>query len=831
MALNQLGLGFLFTARDQASAVIHRLERSLTKLNDVQKQQLKTQLVQGAIGMGGLIAGIKIFKASFNVAKEAGEFKRVMQDVKVIAEATDADMAKLHDAAFESKFAGPTESAKALLDLAQAGYGAKDAILMLQPSLDTMAASLGDLSAEQAAALTAQTLKAYGLAAAEADLTTDRLINTANDFALKARELPILIGRSSRGAIAFGNSLEDTLVTVGLARNVVGGIEIAATGASSAMERLINPRFQKGLKKIGVDVADSTTGRFKAFSRVLLEIRESQKFQSMTFPQQEALILKTFGARSSSVVQAFFRQIEAGVQTTTGEMVKGAAAVDYLLGRAKNAQGAKQRFIEAHFGDNLPGQIELLTTAWKKLRVSIGEILEPVLAHLVKRIRQGVSAVFAEWNKLSPETKKFIVQAALAITGLATAFGALIMVKAGIMVLSLILTAMGMSLGALALSLAPFALGIAVVAAGAYLLYKAYRANFGGLADFVDGVWRKVKLAVQGLVQLFSKGEFSGAVMTEIDKVENSGVKSFVIKLWGWAMRIKNFFVGIGSGFKELWPELSFVFGEFLKSLGEIGRMFGVTIGGAEENRSVFQSFGEVGRTVGVVLATTLLLGLRLAAIGVKALTIVVGAARDAWILLGGTTGGVLQTLIGDLQMLFGVLTGNGDLFWRGFVNATIGAVKIVVDVVYGLARALAFVFDMTNKAVGINTNYGGEVQAGRDRLNDGLTDAANYWKGPGSPVVSATGTSPVVASAAGMPAPTVMPSPAQAQQFSSAGLQKAVEQLNATLQGKQAAGGAPGMAHVVVNLGNEQLFSRIERMSRANASQGYMTPAAEAAE
>ena len=50
MALNQMGLGFLFTAKDEASHVMAKIDRSFGKLTGNTRELTKTNLVAGALG-------------------------------------------------------------------------------------------------------------------------------------------------------------------------------------------------------------------------------------------------------------------------------------------------------------------------------------------------------------------------------------------------------------------------------------------------------------------------------------------------------------------------------------------------------------------------------------------------------------------------------------------------------------------------------------------------------------------------------------------------------------------------------------------------------------
>ena len=50
-------------------------------------------------------------------------------------------------------------------------------------------------------------------------------------------------------------------------------------------------------------------------------------------------------------------------------------------------------------------------------------------------------------------------------------------------------------------------------------------------------------------MQLFEQGGFSGAVRDELNRAENRGLKDFLINVFLWVNRIRNFFSGIAAGF------------------------------------------------------------------------------------------------------------------------------------------------------------------------------------------------------------------------------------------------------------------------------------------
>ena len=68
------------------------------------------------------------------------------------------------------------------------------------------------------------------------------------------------------------------------------------------------------------------------------------------------------------------------------------------------------------------------------------------------------------------------------------------------------------------------------------------------IGSHFEGPWKHalatVNLFVRGLTQLFSQGGFSGDIMKELDKTDNQGLQGFLIKIYVWTGRIKNFFDG-----------------------------------------------------------------------------------------------------------------------------------------------------------------------------------------------------------------------------------------------------------------------------------------------
>lgn len=74
------------------------------------------------------------------------------------------------------------------------------------------------------------------------------MLQAVNVFALNASEPPLALGTASRGAQALNQSLSETLIALGLVKNIIPGVERASTATAVAMERLADPKVQQRLR-------------------------------------------------------------------------------------------------------------------------------------------------------------------------------------------------------------------------------------------------------------------------------------------------------------------------------------------------------------------------------------------------------------------------------------------------------------------------------------------------------------------------------------------------------------------------------------------------------
>ncbi|MBK6512629.1 MAG: phage tail tape measure protein [Polyangiaceae bacterium] len=158
----------------------------------------------------------------------------------------------------------PDQAVEAMTALSSAGLNARDAMATLNTALNVATASAGKLTTDQSATLVAQTMKSWGLSANQASPAMDKIAKMANAFSASIEDMPLLLANSQRGVAAMGSSVTDTMVSLGLVRNLMPRVESAATAVGVAMESMADPKVQQKLKGLGVTVAD-TSGKFRAF--------------------------------------------------------------------------------------------------------------------------------------------------------------------------------------------------------------------------------------------------------------------------------------------------------------------------------------------------------------------------------------------------------------------------------------------------------------------------------------------------------------------------------------------------------------------------------------
>src|SRR5512133_279831 len=704
-----MGLGFVFTARDLASNTIANLERNFMSLDrrvGLGSERIQSSFQQLGFGLSVFTAGAATVAGAFALADAAGKFEQAVAAVAAVSGATATELGQLKDAAIDAGIAtqfSPTEATMGLRELAQAGFNAQESIKLLIPVLDLAGGSLGELSPQQAAGLAAQAMKAFGLSVDEAAISVDRMLQAVNVFALNASELPLALGTASRGAQSLNQSLSETLISLGLVKNVIPGVERASNAVAVAMERMVDPRVQQSLRGIGVQVTDSQH-RFRAFLDILGEMAPA--LDRMNPSQRSSFLLKTFGTEALGGVNAMLTQITGGIHTNTGATLKGAEAIAYLREQFENAGGTASKFREQML-DTFEGQKKLLRGSIETLAIVMGEPFAQVLKPVVGSVVSALNSLLAFFRGLPAPAKRAFAAITVGVGTVLSLVGVAITAKATIGLLAIALKAAGLTMGGLLLTMGPAVLAVGLLAVAIAGLVKAYRANLGGIADVTNSVLQRIVLAYRGLVQLFEQGGFSGAVRQELSLAANRGLKDFLISVYLWGNRIEAFLRGIGQGFSGGLEAARPAIAAFLSAVRGLGAALGI-MSGRDDARVAAGKFDAL-RAAGVSVGNALV---RVFEFLVQVMTAVMriaeGVARGwDWVtagaeLLSNAVGQLGRQLADSIGYLTGTTnaTAQSGQAWVSFGNVIAFAVGVIVTAVGMLVSAVSAAVAVVSAAI-----------------------------------------------------------------------------------------------------------------------------------
>lgn len=606
--LNSMGLGFVFTARDLASSSLMRLERNFLRLDGVvgaTSARMSAAFAQLGAGIALMAGGGLLIAGALDLANAAGRFEQQLAAVGSVTRATTAEMQMLRDAAIEAGMVtqfSPDEAVSGLTTLATAGQTATQAVQTLLPVLDLAAGSLGQLTVDQAADAIVGTLNAYGLAATEATNVTDRLLRITQLTNFQTRDFEGGLAKAAATGAVFGQSLDDVLITLGLLRNRNIDASSSGTAFREATRRVGGEmRAMNALGEAGIDIFDAQSGRMRSIVDIMLDFHDATV--NMTEAERNNRINVAFGARGmlayNAVMNASFTTMRDGVQVT----LMGRDAIAAMRAEMTQAGGTALDFRE-RLADTFEGQKTLLRGVLQTIAVTLGEPLTQVLKPVVMALVKATSAIVAAIEATPAPLKRMVAGGILVAGALLSLVGGAIVAKAAITLFGIAMGALGMTATGVLSALLP---AVGIVAALGLLVAGfavAYRNNLGGIGDFSTRLWERVRLFFGALRQLFEDGGFSGAVMEELNRAENAGLKRFVIGVWQVIYRLQQAWSGLRSGFEEAIgaaaPAFAALRSAFTELGGQVLAIVGALTGSAAGLPSA--SFRTFGAIVGVVL-------------------------------------------------------------------------------------------------------------------------------------------------------------------------------------------------------------------------------------
>jgi hypothetical protein len=606
--LNQLGLGFVFTAKDLASGVIERIRGSFGDLEhgaDHLSRASKSSFTELGKGLVVFATGTAIVGGAFALAEQGNQFLNMLEQAGALAHASAAQMEQLRTAALDVALKGTGTSAEGaaetLRELVMEGYGVNDAIKTLVPTLTLVALGLGQISRAQAAGLVNDTLGEFRLEADAAAPLVDKLAMMMQVFGLRATELEPALRGVATGASLTGASLDDTLIALGLTKTVLPSVEQAARSVNLAFNQLASDHTRKELAAIGVQVT-SSSGKMRPLIEILSDL--NLKTAKMNESTREHALASIFSARAGGGLTAIMQALSEGVRDGSGKLLTGARAITELRQQMANAAGTATAMKE-RLQNTFEGQKKGLIASVSTFLALLGEPFKEVFTGILSVIRRAFVAVNQFIAAIPMPVKVFLARVVLVVGAVIALIGAVIAVKAAIALVLIGLKILGITLGGILATLLP---AIALFAALALVIAGfavAIGHNVGGLGTFFANLWERIQLLFQGLAQLFQEGGFSSAVREELNKAENVGVKQFAIRVYQIVYRIQRFFEGVADGFGAAIQGARPVFEAFVSALRELGEAFGIVGTASADALAGIGSdrYARAGASLGQILA------------------------------------------------------------------------------------------------------------------------------------------------------------------------------------------------------------------------------------
>lgn len=250
--------------------------------------------------LGGLLLGYGIYRGIRDAIDNIVTFEQTMQTVRGVTRATTQDFALMTEEArkmgFTTRYTA-TQAAEGLLILSKAGFSAQESSEALQSVLNL--AITATISMGEAANITANILRQFGLEASQAERVTNVLVTTSNSSNTNIEQLGQAMSFAGTLAAGFAESVESVSAALGvMADRGVKGMR-GGTALRQIFVQLSKPTedVQKLLRALNLTLRDVNP---QAHS--LVEIFE--KLKGTGASTQE--LLKLFDVRTAPGAQALF---------------------------------------------------------------------------------------------------------------------------------------------------------------------------------------------------------------------------------------------------------------------------------------------------------------------------------------------------------------------------------------------------------------------------------------------------------------------------------------------------------------------------------------------
>jgi TP901 family phage tail tape measure protein len=700
MALNNLGLGFLFTAKDLASGVMADVKHNLHEVGEEGEKvvhKLKDNFAEFVAGLGLLETGLKGFEMFEPAVEAADAFRMKMLQVSSLVSESEIPMREMEELVdgLAARFGVmPVEQAKGLYTaIRQGARDAESAQSLLTAGTALSVASQTELG--QSIQTVSRIAKVFNLDMAESGQVADKLFiasRRAEDGVSGIAEVLQMVGPDASRAGLDMNDLLAVMMQMDAAgihgRHGIGGLRDIILG-------LIKPSADAKAEAARLGIAfDEQTLAAEGLPGLLQAVAQNTHLNSQSLE-------KLFGSTEAATVAM-------GLMRNGGADL--AARMRELAGAHDAASQAAEKLITEQQRFNV-----LSDQSW----TIIGKSLLPV-----KDAIFGTLNAFLEgFNKTNPGIIRFVTLTVLVVSGISVLVGSVAAASAGFTILSAASAALGISFAGTAAmiwsALWPALLVIGALGLAFAAVKIAYDQNLGGFGDKVREVWGEVKLAFTALEELFSGGGFTDGTWQELEK--HSGIRDFAISVWGWVQKIENFFRGIGAGFID---HIKFVH-PLLDSIGRaiyaIVDALGLFSTSGANSATVFDMFGGAGYAVGHVLGVVFDALMLVVSLLVGVVRVGVANAVGLFQMLRSIISGVVDVFYGLAEIIGGIAHGSWKEAWHGMKVVAFGVIDGILGTMLSFASSFGGVIDAIAGVFGKKLNLQKTVLDFKDGLHNAM--------------------------------------------------------------------------------------------------------------
>lgn len=856
MALNQIGLGLLFTAKDAATGVMKNVRNGFAQTRDEfgkfggRSKETFKEFGVGIATMGVGLAGLAILGST---AEAAGEFGKAIALVRTeVDEATfsQADMKKVTLDLAKQFGRMPTDEAEALYKAVALGANDATKATALMTAVNELAvAGNSDLKVTMDAVGGA--INAYGLKASDASMVSDAFFTAMKGGNTTVQDLASSVGRVSAGAHAMGISVQEVLGSVAVMTNKGIQASEAVSYLHGALANITHPSKEAAAEaaRLGIKF-DASAVRAQGFAKFLHSITDNAKFNAKSL---EKLFTSVEGSQAMAMLAGDMKNVDAMMESMRNSA--GATSAGFKI--------MEEKLTGARFD-----------ASFKALQIAIGEVVGPLL----NQFKRFVTTLMNAFTSLPVPIQRTIVYIALGASAFVTLVGGVAAAIAAFKILAAgMATFGGGALGTVIAALGPAIALIGILAGAAYALKYAYDRNLDGIGDKIRAIWDQIKVFGTAVYQLFTQGGFSGDIRDAFLKGYETGPLNFAIQVYLLFNRLKNFFVGVWEGFTNT-LEASGAFDAIVEAFEEIQNALGLFENDVEASGAAFDSFGRkgfkvgdlIGKVIEVVLfgfsaAMNVVAGF-IAAWGLikpgidevgaafgelfgevgKLISEFTGAssaglsAGEVFRFLGGLlanvlgvafslVAGTIRNVIGVFQsvasviggvvdVVAGILTGDWARVWNGAKRIVLGIVGLIIESVMAIPNAIAQTIDALGKLAGADLGLGKKVAAMKDAMKGGMSDLLGVQAGG-----AFIGSTPGLAVPTSAPIPNNTPSSINSPALASVSPNASFDPALAGTAAREAAMAAvskvpPSVVQVNVDLDGENLASKVT--AKQNSSQ-----------